>query len=150
MTLEQQVCSLELAKKLKELGVKQESLFWWSVPDPEKGRTNEERDTLKDCLATLHLGLKDWGECFDSYPAFTVAELGEMLPKDVEVGEGHSHRTYPLYISFVPTAVGEPRLWEVGYSRTRSMYIWETGENEADARAEMLVYLLENNLIQLQ
>ena len=29
MKLENQVCSLELAKKLKELGVKQESLFWW-------------------------------------------------------------------------------------------------------------------------
>lgn len=30
MTFEQQVCGLELAKRLKELGVKQESLYWWS------------------------------------------------------------------------------------------------------------------------
>ena len=29
MKLEQQVVSLELAKKLKELGVKQDSLFYW-------------------------------------------------------------------------------------------------------------------------
>ena len=29
MKLEDQVVSLELAKKLKELGVKQESLFYW-------------------------------------------------------------------------------------------------------------------------
>lgn len=28
MNLEQQVCSLENAKRLKELGVKQDSLFW--------------------------------------------------------------------------------------------------------------------------
>ena len=28
MEIEDQVCSLELAKKLKELGVKQKSLFW--------------------------------------------------------------------------------------------------------------------------
>ena len=29
MKIESQVCSLELAKKLKELGVKQESLYYW-------------------------------------------------------------------------------------------------------------------------
>jgi len=29
MKLENQVCSLEHAKKLKELGVKQENIWWW-------------------------------------------------------------------------------------------------------------------------
>ncbi len=29
MKFEEQVCSLQIAKKLKELGVRQESLFWW-------------------------------------------------------------------------------------------------------------------------
>jgi hypothetical protein len=29
MTLEQQVCSLKLAKRLEHLGMKQESLIWW-------------------------------------------------------------------------------------------------------------------------
>ena len=29
--LEQQVCSLELATKLKQLGIKQKSLFYWVV-----------------------------------------------------------------------------------------------------------------------
>lgn len=31
MNLEQQVVSLELAKKLKELGVKQKSMFGWLI-----------------------------------------------------------------------------------------------------------------------
>ena len=29
MKLEDQICSLDLAKRLKELGARQESLFWW-------------------------------------------------------------------------------------------------------------------------
>ena len=33
MNIEEQVCSLELSKRLKELGGKQESLFYWIDPD---------------------------------------------------------------------------------------------------------------------
>jgi hypothetical protein len=32
MQLEKQVCSLDLAKRLKELGVKQNAYYDWSVP----------------------------------------------------------------------------------------------------------------------
>ena len=39
MKLEDQVCSLELAKKLKELGVKQDSLFYWNLYSFPIGRT---------------------------------------------------------------------------------------------------------------
>lgn len=63
MKLEQQVCSFEQAKKLKELGVKQESLFYW----------NEKA------------GVADFYNHFmptdRNISAFTVAELGEMLKK---------------------------------------------------------------------
>ena len=61
MKLEQHVCSLDLAKRLKELGVKQESLFWW-------GEITKE---VHYCKAGKPLHIS----------AFTVAELGEMLPK---------------------------------------------------------------------
>lgn len=69
MTLESQVVSLELAKRLKELGVKQESFFWWRSP-------------------LAHYGYPDWslsdgelGHGSESYSAFTVAELISELQR---------------------------------------------------------------------
>jgi hypothetical protein len=68
MKLENQVCSLDLAKRLKKLGVKQESLFWWSAHTEPATLWNEW--SLE----------KQEGSPDTSYAAFTVAELGEMLP----------------------------------------------------------------------
>lgn len=120
MPLENQVASLELSKKLKELGVKQKSLFWW-------GRVSG------DGWALYHLNKLQ----SDNVSAFTVAELGEMLPKgywdEVSVNGG----------------------FEIGYGQGRPMgdqkidRYFVVEQNEAEARAKMLIYLLENNLITL-
>ncbi len=63
MNLEQQVVNLELARRLKALNVKQESLFNW----------------LEGIIVYGHCGHKG----NDYVSAFTVAELGEMLPSTV-------------------------------------------------------------------
>jgi len=70
--LEKQVCSLELAKRLKELGVKQESAWYW-----------------KHNTESPHGKIDEWVLCHYGQPyevnssyhvsAFTVAELGELL-----------------------------------------------------------------------
>lgn len=131
MEVEKQVCSLELAKKLKELGVRQESYFWWT-----------------HCwYKRLDKYEKEWiidHECYGpekgkvKISAFTVAELGEMLP---------SH----LYID----KVGEPRTlftvkhmggdsWHCGFLINREWFEGcQTAKTEADARAKMLIYLLK-------
>src|ERR1700676_787072 len=63
MKIEDQVISLELSKKLKELGVKQESLFNWHF-------YNEW------CIE-----LSNKGEYFsESYSAFTAQEIVNTLP----------------------------------------------------------------------
>lgn len=111
MKLEQQVVSLELAKRLKELGVKQESLFYWQGADKNGYIINFEKDLFEyDC---------------EKYSAFTVAELGKMLPED--------------YLSY--RIDGDWRCSEFGDDHIT------IEKKEADARAKMLIYLLENNLL---
>lgn len=69
MQLEQQVTSLELSKKLNELGVPQESLFRWY-------------ENLRHTESGVYCDLwSNWDEYDgDWVAAYTVAELGELLP----------------------------------------------------------------------
>ena len=126
MKLEHQIVSLELANKLKELGVKQESLFYWyesnhSIVASDIGKLFWYV-TYKDDTALRNE---------KRVSAFTVAELGEMLPD-----------FYETYRN------GNP---DIGWScREKAMSeIYTFGKTEADARAKMLIYLLENKLITL-
>lgn len=142
MELEKQVTSLGLSKKLKELGVKQESMFfhfateieedglaWWNVlgKEPRKGKK------VRQYLDSV-------GRC-SSCSAFTVAELGEMLPPEVTIENEPSWLVTGKGISFV---------WGVGYRKINEfgMTHRQDANTEADARAKMLIYLLENKLIQ--
>lgn len=70
MKLESQVVSLDIAKKLKELGVKQESCFAW---------VDHTIDGTSESLMLLFIGGKNYKKMFS---AFTVAELGEMLQEE--------------------------------------------------------------------
>jgi hypothetical protein len=122
MKLENQVVSLELSKKLKELGVKQISFFYW----------NSNKNKV---VASYHLGVAPIDfDIMGYYSAFTVAELGEMLPESVELGKGW------LKIWSAKTQTG---LWRVQLGEE----YYEIAETEADARAKLLIHLLENNLI---
>lgn len=121
MKLEQQVVSLELAQKLKELGVKQESYFMWNNFDREEWLIDLE-SKLREMSLTPRVG----AIIGDFASAFTVAELGEMLPKNVQF----------------PTPQREGKGW--CWRNEEGNHFVDT---EADARAKMLVYLLENGLI---
>jgi len=67
MKLEQQVTSLKLSKKLKELGCKQDSLFYWV--ESSEGQ-EDYRVQCKDCAY-------EYGN-HRVYSAFTVAELYQL------------------------------------------------------------------------
>lgn len=131
MKLEQQVPSLDLSKRLKELGVKQESLFYW------QGYLYSEEKIELVCKEKLD-------KEYDFVSAPTVAELGEMLPlylkKDSDRGISFSVETSGLQTWKNYNNTG----WVVAYGGLTS-----SGNTEANARAKMLVYLLENKLISL-
>lgn len=76
MKLEQQVTSLEISKKLEELGVKQESLHYWMYV--------EAHDDYE----------LDNGNFEMQYSAFTVAELGEIINEKLKPEETHRWYTY--------------------------------------------------------
>lgn len=133
MPLEQQVCSLELSKELKELGYPQESLFWYS-PYVEIGGSGRPSFKLE-----YRTGVKSNREISISAP--TVAELGIVLPNGY-----YSYRRE--YNDWWCIAVEEDgcesciRSYETFFDDTIS-------DTEADARAKMLIYLLKNKLITL-
>lgn len=129
MKLTDQVIPLDLAKRLKALGVKQESYFSWV----EVNGTVELRDATKhELVASFY---KQAVHTYETvYAAFTVAELGELLP--------------PFYRSMdVGRLNGTKSWWEVKEWQEKDIKKEFYSENEAEARGLMLAYLLENNLL---
>lgn len=130
MELQKQVCSLESAKRLKDLGVNQESLFWWVrrghyfcgnveyQADAPFVTDEREHDFPYEALAS----------------AFTVAELGMMLPTGLWYEKTKQDNRF---------RVGHIKELTGGVSPSHV----EWGDTEADARTKMLIYLLENKLI---
>lgn len=129
MKLEDQVCSLALAKRLKELGVRQNGHFHWVY-----------FDWTNDKWIVFHFPHEDEPKHFDCYSAFTVAELGEMLPPMV-IFESYVHE---IYIRKTPD-----NKWWVSYENGRRLCKEIVEKTEADAHAKMLIYLIEKGLVKL-
>ena len=113
MRLEQQVVSLKLAKKLKELIGKQTSVYCWKQWSLDGSISLEPYCNSKK----------------NTWAAYTVAELGEILTSN----------GCKMFKS-----IDEEGKW----------CAWHGSNNfkattEADARAKLLIYLLENKLITL-
>jgi len=125
MKLEKQVCSLENSKKLHELGVKQNSHFGWCVRSEPA-----HPPYLVDIAYTP-------GYRYEYTPAYTVAELGEMLRllnTDITVNQW-DHGNGHVNIEGIAAQ----------YNHDSSTIIEsQCFGTEADARALMLIWLIEN------
>lgn len=130
MPLEKQVCDLELAKRIKELGVEQESLWYWIKHKPDFYENNpwfkgKPKPEIKPFLGQRIVVPEYY---YDSvYSAFTVAELGKILPKYYKT-------------------IKKEAMWSA-YDKYDAGVLETISNTEANARAKMLIYLLENDLI---
>jgi len=124
MELKDQVVSLELAKRLKALGVKQESLSYWLID--KCGSNNIMVAYLGYDKKRINFYKED--EDHDIYSAFSVAELGEILPLNCQ-----THKS-----------IDNKNEWCGFYGGNDLIYRAKT---EADCRAKMLIYLIEKGLV---
>ena len=148
MKIEDQVTNLELSKKLKELEVPQNSSFYWRkyslTKEPCLYFLGDIKvlDKNKVGLAVLS------GKLEFEYSAFSVAELGEMLPKELYIpykGNSGKKRKYPQYPHCF---FGGEEYFLVNYTGGNSReFLTQQGDTEANARAQMLVYLIEHKLL---
>lgn len=125
MNLEQQVCSLELAKRLKELGVDNPSWFFWQL------FRNDVFTVTDDPYSNTEV-----------YHAYTVAELGEMLmdfcinnTSDIALDFNHNSNGY--YTLIIPTILN------------KILNIYMVNHKEADVRAHAVIWLIENGHIKV-
>lgn len=127
LPLEQQVAYVGLCLRLKELSVPQECMFYWT-----EGKDLYE---FSGAIST------DWAIGRKKHPssvsAFTVAELGVMLPP---------------WVSSAKNNFGDPNRWYCadvdGHTQKPPTFrkLIEA-DTEADARAKMLIHLIETGLL---
>jgi len=129
MEKESGVCSRELAQRLKKSGEKQKCLWYWQY----NGEDHLLPEYTLECGRGYGISKKD---CY----APTVAELGERLPARIIDNEGSEW--------FLEIWKVNPGKWEVKYRNGDCDFIIERGDRLANAMAKMLIYLLENKLIE--
>lgn len=125
MNIKDQVCSLELAKQIKELGVKQESylthikhpFLGWVIYDVKSANTSSFFES-------------------ERYSAFSVPELGEIL---ITANTETKLITYRSELGYYGVEIKE-----------RYLSYADTGDTEADARARLLIVLIEHKIILAQ
>ncbi len=120
MKTRQQLCSFEQSKKLKELGVLQNGLFWFY--DDKKDYNQIGCSLISEEITNI---LK---KHFDYYSAFTVSELGVMLP------------------NYMSSYRDEDKTYYTGIEEGLNISF---GKTEAESRATCLIHLIETGKLKI-
>lgn len=146
--IESHLTSLEISRRLSELGIKKEALFyyWVACENPLIGSISEE--TAKNWFLSSIQQVKESKNGHDwEYPAYTASELLEMLPAEITGSDDE-----PFYIT-VEKNLEEN--WDVSYQNItpNGAPQWECHEDEKyiqNALAKMLIHLLENGIVKAE
>lgn len=153
MIIDETLTSLEISKKLKYLGLNQKSYFSWyafenpinnifkeSDLDEDKWRIGISRDCSK--------GGADW-----VYSAFTTGELFEMLPAYIQTKINEPFDNFWLSLNKREAKniqyIGNYHC-DTTYGFERPIYLFKHNiydESISECLAKILIYLLENNLL---
>jgi hypothetical protein len=128
MKLEDQVCGLEQAKKLKESGIDQSTQWYWCYPVHEK-LISSKTSIIHASVTSDYLDDNE-GDEFDHNiaSAYSVAELGIMLPSG--------------YDTMHTTDEGWRCYGYEGHELAEDPFA-----TEAQARADAVIKLIENKVI---
>lgn len=141
MKLEDQVVSLELAKQLKQLDVKQDSL-WYHAEFKDESYLDVvgaiQPDSIFQLIQRGYFEFVQF-ENEEIYSAFTVAELGKILPGTLECYQ-ITKRGEECDGIYIQTGREKDGNWIC----TDNDY-YAKDKLEANARAKMLIYLLSED-----
>ena len=133
MKIENQVCTIDQAKKIKALGVDLKTYFSWV--------NNGDDNPSYEVLPTLQI--TDPSKTI--YPAPTVAELGDLLPSSVSLEDEDL---------FIQGSLGNRKgeFHYIWFQSSLDNVEWELfpaveRDTEAEARCEALIWLLENDFV---
>lgn len=138
MKLQHQVCTVKQAKRLKELL----SHYQWKNVDFNFYWMKTEATSNYFLTTAERVG--GYAYPVDSVAAFTVAELGAMLPFELLNPASMEHRRMITNSDFTVGIWKYKFLWRIRTSEGIAAVDFKT---EAEARAAMLIYLLENELL---
>lgn len=130
MTKEEQVCTLEQAIKLRELGMPQDSLFYWIDRGGQSRLVFEKNIEFIDQLPIIS--------------AYTVAELGEMMPYQ------YLNPAAIITASHLNPDDAMVTVWKTGKEwrfRGGPDNVCSKQMSEAQARAGLLISLIENGIV---
>lgn len=124
---EKEVPSLELCKKLKELGYPQDKTgFWWGY----RAHLKDDEQYVLLFGNKILVGELDW------WKAPTCRELGEwLINKSVLLELGSLSIDYDEALN----------KWTVWYEKVGKEWVWD--DTEPNARAKMLIWLAENGYL---